>query len=100
MQEFTDGTFEDGRNRLVVIEWDANGSTDPDEWDECDAGAYEFADAATPMELHADVCGAKEKALDLLHENGSGWVSILVGPGETFEDVDVETAERVISFEF
>lgn len=87
--------FCDGKTRLVVIEWDANG----DEWDECDAGAYEFADAATPEELHAAVCGAKEEALDLLHANGAGWVSILIGPGETFEDVDVETAERVISFE-
>ncbi len=90
--------FKDGRKRLVVIEWDANG--DPDEWDECDAGAYEFADAATPEELHAAVCGAKEEALNLLHANGAGWVSILIGPGETFEDVDAETAERVISFEF
>lgn len=31
--------------RLVVIEWDANGSNDPDEWDE----------AATEEELHATV---------------------------------------------
>lgn len=85
--------FKDGRKRLVVIEWDANG-------DECNAGAYEFTDAATPEELHAAVCDAKDEALNLLHENGSGWVSILIGPGETFEDVDVENAERVISFEF
>lgn len=92
--------FDDGCKRLVVIEWDANGTTDPDEWDECDAGAYEFADAATPEELHAAVCGAKEEALDLLHANGGGWVSILVGPGETFEDVDVDTAEQAITYEF
>lgn len=97
MQQFTDGTFNDGLQRLVVIEWDA--CEDADEWDEGDAGAYEFASAATPEELHAAVCGAKEEALDLLHANGAGWVSILVGPGETFEDVDVETAERVITFD-
>lgn len=87
--------FKDGRKRLVVIEWDANG--DPDE---CNAGAYEFTDAATPEELHSAVCDATEEALYLLHNIGGGWVSILIGPGETFEDVDVENAEQVISFEF
>ena len=91
--------FNDGLDRLVVIEWDTNGSTDQDEWDVDAAGAYEFADAATPEELHAAVCGAKEEALDLLHANGAGWVSILIGPGETLEDVDVETAEQVITYE-
>lgn len=89
--------FKDGRKRLIVIEWDANGDGDPDE---CNAGAYEFADAATPEELHAALCDANEEALYLLHNIGGGWVSILIGPGETFEDVDVETAEQVITFEF
>lgn len=46
------------------------------------------------------MCAAKEEALDLLHANGEGWVSILVGPGETLDDVNVDTAEQVISFEF
>lgn len=99
MQQFTDGEFEDGRPRLVVIEYDANVSTDRDEWDANGVGAYEFAVAETPMELYAAVCAAKEEALELLNANGAGWVSVLIGPGETFDDVDVDTAEYVISFE-
>lgn len=92
--------YEDGKTYLLVIEWDTGEEPDPDDLEQSETcGAYEYAEAVAPEELRGAILGAKEEARDLLDSNGSGWVSVLVGVGECVDDVDVENAEQVITFE-
>lgn len=92
--------FKDGATYLLAIEWDTGEEPDPDDLEQPETcGAYEFADAVAPEELEAAILGAKEEARGLLESNGSGWVSVLVGVGECVDDVDIENAEQVITFE-
>ena len=92
--------YEDGKTYLLVIEWDTDEEPDPDDLEQAEAcGAYEYAEAVAPEELRGAILGAKEEARDLLDSNGSGWVSVLVGVGECVDDVDIENAEQVITFE-
>ena len=92
--------YEDGKTYLLVIEWDTGEEPDQDDLEQAETfGAYEYAEAVAPEELRAAILGAKEEARDLLDSNGSGWVSVLVGVGECVDDVDIENAEQVITFE-
>lgn len=92
--------YEDGKTYLLVIEWDTDEEPDPDDLEQAETcGAYEYDEAVAPEELRAAILGAKEEARDLLDSNGSGWVSVLVGVGECVDDVDIENAEQVITFE-
>lgn len=92
--------FKDGATYLLVIEWDTGEEPDPDDLEQPETcGAYEYADAVAPEELEAAILGAKEEARGLLESNGSGLVSVLVGVGECVDDVDIENAEQVITFE-
>lgn len=92
--------YEDGKTYLLVIEWDTGEEPDPDDLEQPETcGAYEYAEAVAPEELRGAILRAKEEARDLLDSNGSGWVSVLVGVGECVDDVDIENAEQVITFE-
>ena len=92
--------YKDGKTYLLVIEWDTDEKPDPDDLEQAETcGAYEYAETVAPEELRGAILGAKEEARDMLDSNGSGWVSVLVGVGECVDDVDIENAEQVITFE-
>lgn len=92
--------FEDGKEYLIVIEWGADEEPDPDDLYQEAGDAYEFGGAVAPEELAGSILGAKEEARDLLDSLGAGhWVDVLIGVGETVDDVDVETALKVYTFE-
>ncbi len=84
--------------RYIVIEWDDGG--DADDWESGDyiGGAYEYAEETDGVELHISIELAKDEAEALVAEDGAAWSHVLVGKGETWEDVDQETAELVYEY--
>ena len=84
--------------RFVVIEWDGGGDADDWEAGDYDGGAYEYAEETDGIQLHVSIELAKREARKLV-ERGAAWANVLVGDGETWEDVDVETADAVYSYE-
>lgn len=91
--------FEKGKMYTLVIEWDTCEDPDPDDIGQETCGAYEFGEAVAPEELAGAILGAKEEARDLLDSMGRGWVNLLIGEGNCVDDVTVETATKVYTFE-
>lgn len=85
--------------RYIVIEWDSGGDADDWEAGDYDGGAYEFAEETDGVQLHVSIELAKREAERLVGEEGAAWAQVLVGHGESWEDVDQETAELFYSYE-
>lgn len=80
--------------RYVVIEWE-DETADPDEGET--GGAYEYAEE-DGLELHASIQLARREAESMVASGDATWAAVLVGQGDEWEDVDVETAELMYSY--
>ena len=85
--------------RFIVIEWDNGGDVDDWETGGYDGGAYEFAEETDGAQLHVSIELAKREAEAMVSTGDATWAVVLVGTGETGEDVDIESAELVYSYE-
>lgn len=83
------------RTYFIVIEWEDEQA---DRYEEETGGAYEYATETDPLELIASVELAKREAEAMVASGDATWATVLVGAGDTWEDVDVETAALLYSY--
>lgn len=80
---------------VIVIEWEDEQA---DRYEEETGGAYEYATETDPLELIASIELAKREAEAMVASGEATWATVLVGTGDTWEDVDVETASLLYSY--
>lgn len=83
------------RPYYIVVEWEDEQA---DREDGETGGAYEYATETDPLELITSTELAKREAEAMVASGEATWATVLVGTGETWEDVDVETAALLYSY--